>query len=167
MDEWVSSGTISEGRAYSGYSSSESWGLLMAGGYDGSTLSSVETTCNGELFGYLPDMPAENYKSCLVVIDEDRIFTCGISPGGSRQATYIFANSTRSWNSMAPMPESRYDHSCGLVTHPEFGPEIVVAGGYDGSDYLDTVDIYNVNTDSWREGNEQVKYDLTRRRNIS
>ena len=45
------------------------------------------------------------------------------------------------------MPTRRYSHSCGLVA----GPEIVVAGGqYSGT--LESVDIYNVNTDSWRQG---------------
>ena len=58
--------------------------------------------------------------------------------------------------SMAPMPKNRYDHSCGLVTHPELGPELVVAGGVSFG-YSDTVDIYTVNTDSWREGNIQTK----------
>ena len=53
---------------------------------------------------------------------------------------------------MTPMPREREFHSCGLVTNPEQGPEIVVAGGYGGGD-LDTVDIYTINTDSWREGN--------------
>ena len=47
------------------------------------------------------------------------------------------------------MPTKRYAHSCGLVT----GPEIVVAGGqYSGT--LDSVDIYNVDSDSWREGTD-------------
>ena len=55
---------------------------------------------------------------------------------------------------MAPMPRNRQDHACGLVVDPENGPEIVVAGGLDGSSTaLDSVDIYNVNSDSWREGN--------------
>ena len=68
---------------------------------------------------------------------------------------------------MAPMPRSRYAHSCGLVHHPEFGPEIVAAGGYDGSSgvYLDSVDIYTVNTDLWREGNMRTKYDRSRKLN--
>ena len=57
---------------------------------------------------------------------------------------------------MAAMPRDRYSHSCGLVADPIRGPEIIVMGGYSGGgsdDYLDTVDIYTVNTDSWREGN--------------
>ncbi len=73
-----------EERAYSGYASSQSWGLVVAGGYNGDVISSVETTYNMVTFGHYPDMPAENYKSCLVMIDEERIFTCGIRPGSDR-----------------------------------------------------------------------------------
>ena len=51
------------------------------------------------------------------------------------------------------MPTAREDHSCGLITDPEHGPQIVVAGGSYSPDYFDTVDIYTVNTDSWTEGN--------------
>ena len=53
------------------------------------------------------------------------------------------------------MPRKRKRHSCGLIIDPEIGPEIVAAGGYDSeeSEVLDTVDIYTVNTDSWRQGN--------------
>ena len=36
--------------------------------------------------------------------------------------------------------------------HPENGPEIVVAGGYNGRS-LYSVDIYTLDTDSWRKGN--------------
>ena len=57
---------------------------------------------------------------------------------------------------MAKMPRpGRINPSCGLVIHPDRGPELVVAGGvFDGisDEILDTVDIYTVNTDSWREG---------------
>ena len=57
---------------------------------------------------------------------------------------------------MAKMPRpGRINPSCGLVIHPDRGPELVVAGGGAGGgagEILDTVDIYTVNTDSWREG---------------
>ena len=46
-DEWVISGTMAEARAQTGYGSSESWGLVMAGGLNSNTmLSSIETTDN-------------------------------------------------------------------------------------------------------------------------
>ena len=51
------------------------------------------------------------------------------------------------------MPTNRQNHMCGLVKDPEGSPEIVAAGGYFNDNYLSAVDIYTVNTDSWREGN--------------
>ena len=168
---------MSGSRYFSGYGSSESWGLVMAGGFadGGGTLSSVETTYNGETFASLPDFDIRQSgrESCLVIIDDDRIFMCG---GASISIeTYIFTNSTGSWQrykysqfrkrpsykiyiftlsslSMAKMPTGRISPSCGLVIHPDLGPELVVAGGALSGEVFDTVDIYTVNTDSWREG---------------
>ena len=37
--------------------------------------------------------------------------------------------------------------------HPESGPEVIVMGGTSGGAFSDTVDIYTINTNSWREGN--------------
>ena len=55
---------------------------------------------------------------------------------------------------MTPMPTGREYHRCGLVTNPDQGAEIVATGGIDSSSYyLDSVDIYTINTDSWRAGN--------------
>ena len=98
-DEWVISGTMTEERGYCGYDSSESWGLVMAGGYDGylsNYLSSVESTSNGETFGNLPDLEKENQQNCLVVVDDERIFTCG---GGQEPTdTFLFSNTTKLWS---------------------------------------------------------------------
>ena len=43
------------------------------------------------------------------------------------------------------MPTARKDHMCGVVQ----GPQVVVAGGFDTGT---SVDIYTVDTDSWRAG---------------
>ena len=53
---------------------------------------------------------------------------------------------------MAPMPRPRVAHSCGLVQDPMNGPEVIAAGG-NFDETRGTVDIYEVNTDSWRRGN--------------
>ena len=52
------------------------------------------------------------------------------------------------------MPNSRSGgHSCGLIA----GPEIVVVGGMFLDNYLDDVDIYTVDSDSWREGRLSIE----------
>ena len=67
-----------------------------AGGVDTQYLSSIVTTADGTTFDDpLPDLPEENVQSCLVIIDDDRIFTCGgyFQP----KDTFIFYNSSNSW----------------------------------------------------------------------
>ena len=94
------SGTLQEAKGYGGYDSSEVWGLIMAGGYDyyssPTTYSTVETTNNGEVFGSLPDLPDATQDSCVVIVDQDRIFSCGGKDTSSR--TLIFQKATNSWN---------------------------------------------------------------------
>ena len=48
---------------------------------------------------------------------------------------------------MAPVPRPHWNHMCGLIE----GPQIVVAGSLEG-EAGSAVDIYTVDTDSWRAG---------------
>ena len=98
-DNWVISGTMAEERANHGYGSSESWGLVMAGGYNDAFVSSVESTKNGEIFGTLPDLEIEVDKSCVVVIDDSNIFTCGGYDGNPYVTdTFIYSNASKLWS---------------------------------------------------------------------
>ena len=104
---------MSEKRRDSGYGSSEEWGLVMAGGYDNhvyplEALSSVETSYNGETFSSLPDMPDSSGDSCLVVIDDDRILTCGGRE--NIPETLIFTKSTNTWNKYEYMYSAYFLH---------------------------------------------------------
>ena len=98
LDEWVISGTMAEERGRSGYASSDTWGLIMAGGYNygSGSLASVETSYDGESFASLPAMPDESRNSCLVVIDEENILKCGGLP--TYTDTLMFSKSTNTWS---------------------------------------------------------------------
>ena len=100
LDQWVLSGNMSEeqSKRYIAYGSSESWGLVMAGGMDSgsNTLSRVDRTENGDIFESLNDLPDINRQSCLTIIDDDRIFTCG---GSLRPSdTLIYSDQTGLWS---------------------------------------------------------------------
>ena len=94
--------------AASGFGSSESWGLVMAGGNNHETggnnkyLESVTTTDDGQDFESLHDMPDidfvddGNVESCVVAIDSDRLFMCGGYQLPSY--TFILSKSTNSWD---------------------------------------------------------------------
>ena len=100
-DEWVLSGKMTDARAYFGYGSSKSRGLVMAGGNSVTGfLSSVEMTKDGETFETLPDLDIEVDKSCLVVLNDDTIFTCGGFNGNPDTASYtfLFSDTTNSWS---------------------------------------------------------------------
>ncbi len=47
------------------------------------------------------------------------------------------------------MPQPVYDHSCGVVYGGENGPEVIVAGGFNGNE-LDDVQIFNPDAYQWR-----------------
>ena len=99
LDTWEISGTMAVTRAFSGYGSSENWGLVMAGGSRGEPyLSSVETTDNGQVFDSLPDLPEDNALSCLVILNDDILFTCGGNPLSPSDSTYIFYKRTNVWS---------------------------------------------------------------------
>ena len=91
-------GTLAVGRTHAGYGSSENWGLVMAGGisYDISYISSVETTEDGQVFEALPDLPERDSLSCLVIVDDDRVFTCGGQV--SSFSTFLFSRTTNVWS---------------------------------------------------------------------
>ena len=100
LDTWTVSGEMPEGLDSSRYDHSEMWGLVMAGGmtekvYNTKYLSNVTTTKTGQVFNPLPDLPDKNFLSCVVIIDEDRIFTFG--GFYTENDTLIFSNSTGSW----------------------------------------------------------------------
>ena len=59
-DSWVFSGEMVEERSLSGYGSSESWGLVMAGGRNSFSLATIATTSDGEYFGSLPGSKSFN-----------------------------------------------------------------------------------------------------------
>ena len=99
LDEWILSGTMTRAKAYGGYDSSEEWGLILVGGDGTNVFSSVETTNNGEVFDSLPDLPEATWDFCALIIDQDRIFTCGgYWSTGQDTKTLIFQKSTNSWN---------------------------------------------------------------------
>lgn len=51
------------------------------------------------------------------------------------------------------MPTARYGHNCALMKNTtNGGSEIVAAGGHNTGTYLKTVEIFNIETLSWRTG---------------
>ena len=63
-------------------------------------------------------------------------------------ATYVYDRVADIWTRMADMPTPRAHLGCGAV---DGGREVVAAGGWT-DEARSTVEIYNVDTDTWRTG---------------
>ena len=77
-DSWDEIGTMPSPRAYSAYTFMNGFGLVMAGGYDGSSyLNSVILTKDGSTFETLDSLPTASDRGCLTVVDETTLLLTG------------------------------------------------------------------------------------------
>ena len=157
---WEESGTMLSSRGLLGHAYSEVYGLALIAGYDKSCerLGSAEATYDGVSFRPIAPLPETAFQLCAVALDESSLF---VSVGAADSATYsnvsyIYDGIADSWNRVADMPTGRNGHGCGAING---GREVVVAGGAsdmggepEDVEDLDSVEIYNVETDSWRTG---------------
>ena len=157
---WEESGSMLSSRGLMGHAYSDAFGLALIAGYDKSCerIASAEATYDGAAFRPLAPLPETAFQLCAVALGESALF---VSVGAADSATYsnvsyIYDALADSWSRAADMPTGRNGHGCGAING---GSEVVVAGGaasVTGSDAgvadLDSVEIYNVETDTWRTG---------------
>ena len=60
------------------------------------------------------------------------------------------------WDEVDDMPTGRLNNFCGKITTASNTEEIVVAGGHSGGAVTDVVEIFSVDTGTWRTGGFQV-----------
>ena len=56
------------------------------------------------------------------------------------------------WSSGPPLATGRAYHTCNVVTDCKGKRQVVVVGGYAGSDYTNSVEIYDVESGAWSQG---------------
>ena len=54
------------------------------------------------------------------------------------------------WTKLPSMPTGRHGHGCGVIQKADGTQEAVVAGGDDYLYFEKSVEIYNIETQSWR-----------------
>ena len=124
--------------------------MIMSGGeagYPGS--ASVTYTSDGEIFGYLPSMPESRVGHCMVALDGDDLFVAG---GYIDNQTFFYHHDSEEWEKVEDMPTPRSSHACAMVHNEEGEQEVIVVGGYDEDDLINTVEIYNIPSGKWRGG---------------
>ena len=66
--------------------------------------------------------------------------------------TYFYDSSDDEWVARDDMLTARQSHFCGRVVTKAGKEEVVVAGGWDGKSRLNTVEIFSVESGTWRTG---------------
>ena len=133
----------------------EDWGIIMAGGRknDADCCSfNVTYTTSGLYFRDLALLPESKVYFCATGINSSHIFVTGL--GGNDKSTYMYSAWTNQWQSLPPMPTGRRYTGCGVVRLEDGSTHVVVAGGLheDGSNRVDTVEIYSIEEEEWRQG---------------
>ena len=68
------------------------------------------------------------------------------------QRTHIYRSVTDTWEEVQNMTTGRLNNFCGKVTTSSGKEEIVVAGGHGGGAVTDIVEIFSLETETWRTG---------------
>ncbi len=120
----------------------------------------------------LHQLPLALAYTCLVVTDEDTVYSIGGYDGkktdvrnayeysfrfGQTSYIYYFSSSlpvrTNKWTEIPPMPTARSYVSCGATRDSDGkAKEIVAAGGYIKTAELTNVELFQLDTMTWRTG---------------
>ena len=119
---------------------------------------------------YNHERKAEDRDFCLTVLDENRLFITGLldyQDNSKRDQTWIYTKG-KGWAKSTPMPQMRQGMACGVIpkitgvrrtgvdapiTHLEEA-RVVVVGGYINGNYLKTVEIFTLKTETYEYGGE-------------
>ena len=158
---WVPSFNFSEPKMYSPIIKAPfkntSRLFIMAGGYNPSTnslLNIVEilTTSGWEVF--TPSLPFAINAHCMVSLPYfGAMVIGGVTNGTYFGGTFIITNDNPLWTSGPSLKLARQYHACSRITNNSWNPKYstIVVGGFNVN-YLDSVEILDDNTNSWRNG---------------
>ena len=110
----------------------------------------VTTTKDGKEFEPLAAMPYSSDEICFAGIDTNMIFITGL--GRRYNLSYMYYKDTGEWVTLPNLPTGRYGMGCGVVRDGSGRAQVVVVGGALYSEYLNTVEIFNVEEEKWSTG---------------
>ena len=111
----------------------------------------VSTTKDGKHFDSLAPMPySTEHTPCVAGIDTNSIFITGL--GWDYDMSYMYYKDTGEWVTLPNLPTGRYGMMCGVVRDGSGRAQVVVVGGALYSEYLNTVEIFNVEEEKWSTG---------------
>ena len=148
-DSWTKTSTIPREVAYAASAYHPGWGIIMSGGC--CFFDEVTITKDGEVFDDLAaTLLYTSSDHCIAAINANMQFTTGLCDG-KNETTLYYKDRLPEMYILPDMPTGRDSMGCGLVMNGSGSAEVVVVGGYDYS-YLNTVEIFNIEENTWRTG---------------
>ena len=151
-DSWTKTSTIPREVAYAASAYHPGWGIIISGGCVSLTCyDEVTITKDGEVFDDLAaTLLYTSYDHCTAAINANMLFTTGLGDG-KNETTMYYKDRLPETYILPDLPTGRDQMGCGVVMNGSGSAEVVVVGGYDYS-YLNTVEIFNIEENTWRTG---------------
>ncbi len=159
-NEWVSSANMNSVRIEAAALQLQDSQLLVTGGYDGSVsnLNSAEMLTEEGWESNIPSLPVIVLAHCMVTVNSTTVMVIGGYQNAQDYSgkTFYFTFGEESWTEGPELKNKRGFHSCGKIRRNKESQEmsIIVAGGYDGSSYLSSVEILDEGSNEWQTGPE-------------
>jgi hypothetical protein len=130
--------------------------LLVTGGFDesGSDLNSAEMLTEEGWESNMPSLPVTITRHCMVTVNSTTVMAIGGEQNGPTSGkTFYFTFGEDSWTEGPELKNKREYHSCGRIRNKDSQEmSIIVAGGYDGSSRLSSVEILHEGSNAWQTG---------------
>ncbi len=159
-NQWVSSASMNSPRHSAAAAHLKDGKLLLTGGFNetGSNLNNAEMFTEEGWESNIPSLPLTIQSHCMVTVNSTTVMVIGGRQNGNYISgkTFYFTFGEESWTEGPELKNKRSHHSCGKIRRNKESQEmsIIVAGGYDGSAYLSSVEILDEGSNEWQTGPE-------------
>jgi N-acetylneuraminic acid mutarotase len=156
---WVPSASMTSVRGYAAAAQLPDGTLLATGGLlaFGTYFNSAELLTKQGWKSNIPSLPVTIYSHCMVTVNSTTVMVIGGAQNKLISGrTFYFTLGAISWTEGPTLKYSRDYFSCGKIRSNKVGQEmsIIVAGGWNGSSALSSVEMLAEGSNLWQIGPE-------------
>jgi hypothetical protein len=155
-NEWVYSVSMNSVRGDAAAAQLKDAKLLVTGGFDGyALLKSAEMLTEEGWENNIPALPVTIFRHCMITVNSTTVMVIsGTQNNHISGKSFYFTFGGESWTEGPELKNERDSHSCGTIRRNKEsqGMSIIVAGGYDGSSILSSVEILDEGSNEWQTG---------------
>jgi len=156
-NEWVSSVSMNTIRSAAAAAQLPDNNFFVTGGFNSAFLSSAEMLTSEGWENKTPSLPGTNRFHCMVTVNSTTVMAIGgLHNEQYSGKTFYFTFGEESWREGPELKNKRAHHSCGRLRGDKESQmmSITVAGGWDGSSRMSSVEILDEGSIKWKTGPE-------------